>query len=531
MEKTSTLKLIFEKGPLEGETLDFNPKASRRVKIGRVVKGNTLSIKDAGISTKHLSLDFVSNKWKISDLGSSNGTFINGVSIPASKPWDLEDGDLVKIGECTSFKVSIQDEESENQVPRNPRRRGAVPVEERIEEEIERLNLGSQVENRVTRGRAKKIRALKEENLSLNKRCGDGERMEGRVEEDDGKVDNLGNIVENKVKRGRWKKFADLKNEPEIEKCDDDDKVGNLGNAVVNGVKGVRGKKTRDLKNRPENESFGIHGKDGDLDLSQEQEIVEGLTLRSTKGSDNGGKSYEKRDDGEQVGNLGNVVEKKVKRGRPKRTQNLKNETDIVSSGVQEKDGDLGLSQQAENVAERMSLRRTRSSKNDVEKVIGSSLVNEENGNARGQTRRGQVLEDEKLESAPVRALEDEKIVEEDETVADEANIVRATGKESVSSSGVKESGGEVNNESDLEKMTLGQWFDYLEVNLPKQIISETEEMIFEMQQKAKQFHDFLLQQQAEKDFKHITVRTELSEPRIACNTRPPHGNLESNNV
>ncbi|KAK6914057.1 Forkhead-associated (FHA) domain [Dillenia turbinata] len=494
MEKTSTLKLIFDEGPREGETLEFNSKATRTVKVGRVVRGNTVSIRDAGISSKHLSVDFVSNKWKISDLGTSNGTFINGVSIPASKPSDLEEGDVVKIGEYTSFKVSIQDEESENQVRRNPRRRGAVPVEEKIEEAIERLNLGSQVENLVTRGRAKNIRASKEENLGLNKRCGDGERVESG-----GKMENLGNVVENKVKRGRGKKFADLKNEPEFEKCDDGDKLGILGNAGGNGVKGGRGKKNGDLENGPENESSRIHGKGRDLGLSQEQEnVVEKLTLRSTRGSNNGLELNEKCDDGEKVGNLGNVVEKKARRGRPKRTQDLKNET--VSSGVQDKDGDLGLSQQAENVVERISLRKTRSSKNDAEKVVGSSLVNVDNGNARGRTRRGQVLEDEKLESASVMALEDEKIVEEGETVADQENIVRATGKESVSSS-VKESGGEVNEEPDLEKMTLGQWFDYLELNLPKQIRSVTEEMIFTMQQRAKQFHEFLLQQQDEKDY------------------------------
>ncbi|KAK6923525.1 Forkhead-associated (FHA) domain [Dillenia turbinata] len=95
-------------------------------------------MKDAGISPKHLSINFVSNKWKISDFDKYNGTFINGVSIPTSKPWDLEEGDVVKIGGYTSFKVSIQDEESMNQVQRNPWRRGAVSMEEKIEEAIER---------------------------------------------------------------------------------------------------------------------------------------------------------------------------------------------------------------------------------------------------------------------------------------------------------------------------------------------------------------------------------------------------------
>ncbi|KAK6925299.1 Forkhead-associated (FHA) domain [Dillenia turbinata] len=169
-----------------------------------------ISIKDAGISSKHLLVNFISNRWKISNLGMSNRTFINGISILASKPWGLEEGDIVKIREYTSFKISIQDEESANQV-----------------------------EKRVTRGHAKYIRASKEENLGLNKRCSDGERVENGVGEDGRKIENLGNVVENKIKRGRGKKFTDLKNEPEIEKCDDANKLGILGN----GVKGGRGRR------------------------------------------------------------------------------------------------------------------------------------------------------------------------------------------------------------------------------------------------------------------------------------------------
>lgn len=50
----------------------------------------------------------------------------------------------------------------------------------------------------------------------------------------------------------------------------------------------------------------------------------------------------------------------------------------------------------------------------------------------------------------------------------------------------------------DLEKMTLGEWFDYLEVCLSKQILTVTDEIILDMQKRAKQFDEFMLQQQNE---------------------------------
>jgi len=53
-----------------------------------------------------------------------------------------------------------------------------------------------------------------------------------------------------------------------------------------------------------------------------------------------------------------------------------------------------------------------------------------------------------------------------------------------------------VENWSDLEKISLGEWFDFLEVYLPKQIHDETEEIIDSMRQKAEGLCDYVIMYQ-----------------------------------
>ncbi|CAD6214393.1 unnamed protein product [Miscanthus lutarioriparius] len=103
------LTLLVKKGPCEGKTLQRRAGAAA-LRVGRVAKGNHLSVGDAGASQRHLSVEFLpppAARWAVTDLGSSNGTLLNVTPLVATIPAPLSDGDLIKIGETTVLAVSI----------------------------------------------------------------------------------------------------------------------------------------------------------------------------------------------------------------------------------------------------------------------------------------------------------------------------------------------------------------------------------------------------------------------------------------
>ncbi|RID81307.1 hypothetical protein BRARA_A03896, partial [Brassica rapa] len=120
------LKLAFVQGPRDGESLEYKPGST--IRIGRVVRGNEIAIKDAGISTKHLRIVSDSENWIIHDLGSSNGTILNSDTLDPDTPVNLRNGDVIKLGEYTSIVVSfesgvqVEEEEEEHKLPPRPRR-------------------------------------------------------------------------------------------------------------------------------------------------------------------------------------------------------------------------------------------------------------------------------------------------------------------------------------------------------------------------------------------------------------------------
>ncbi|KAL9286811.1 FHA domain-containing protein [Arabidopsis thaliana] len=135
---TPSLRLVFVKGPREGDALDYKPGST--IRVGRIVRGNEIIIKDAGISTKHLRIESDSGNWVIQDLGSSNGTLLNSNALDPETSVNLGDGDVIKLGEYTSIVVNfVIDDFQEKKLTRNNRRQANARKRIRV---LESINLG-----------------------------------------------------------------------------------------------------------------------------------------------------------------------------------------------------------------------------------------------------------------------------------------------------------------------------------------------------------------------------------------------------
>ncbi|HEU4328356.1 MAG TPA: FHA domain-containing protein [Roseiflexaceae bacterium] len=53
---------------------------------------------NSGISRRHTSLRYEGGAWLVSDLGSTNGTFVNDRQLPAHSPFVLQDKSVIRLG-------------------------------------------------------------------------------------------------------------------------------------------------------------------------------------------------------------------------------------------------------------------------------------------------------------------------------------------------------------------------------------------------------------------------------------------------
>ncbi|PON83335.1 Serine/threonine protein kinase [Trema orientale] len=394
------LKLVITKGPREGETLEYPPGST--IRIGRVVRGNNLTIKDSGISSKHISVWSESGKWIVRDLDSSNGSLLNDEALDPEVPVDLSDGDCIKIGETTSISVKIEDLDG-SRLRRNPRRGAASAAVESV------------AGNRGRRGRAAKeidenseavdVVEVGAENGNGNPRRGRGRKarvLKSVAEEEEESREVLGLGA---------KQFEDVR-------CVEEEKPGR---------RQVSSSRTRSSKN--------------------EETAVSGSVL---------GKIPENSD---AEGGVVKVGAKKT-RGGTRRKNSPQKKPDCVMIDAED-DGSIN----------RLNLGEQDCEKAFSELGVGNTGEMEDNVNAYDKN--------DNENDCGVRVIFNEA--------------------EKGSGSGCKETLDGSGKEPDLEKMTLGEWFDYLEIDLPKQIFKATEEMIMGMRLKAQRVREYMVEQKNEK--------------------------------
>jgi serine phosphatase RsbU (regulator of sigma subunit) len=96
-------------GPDAGADFRFDPSAVAI--IGRGADVN-IALTDASVSRRHAQLEFRNGAWTVQDIGSFNGTFLNGRRI--AQPSPLANGDALRIGSvhCTFADEAEMDDRS-----------------------------------------------------------------------------------------------------------------------------------------------------------------------------------------------------------------------------------------------------------------------------------------------------------------------------------------------------------------------------------------------------------------------------------
>ncbi|KAJ8441746.1 hypothetical protein Cgig2_009175 [Carnegiea gigantea] len=536
------LKLVIQKGPRNGETLEFNSKST--VRIGRVVRGNNLPIKDAGISSKHLAIEFNSDsgKWVITDLESSNGTILNTSQLKPLTPFELRNGDEIKIGELTSIRVEIVETGGEIRHRRNPRRQAAPKGE---------LDLGPKADERpnLGEGGSVTVRDLKGVDSAVN--LGRGNRK-GRGRDQSTKenvladvnaknVGNVGvdvNVEDSKPKQVRevgTRRTRNSKREGEefliliepiparrtrsmknAEKVPEYKAVDVVNHKELENVSVVESKKTRGWGRK---KKLGVECLDDLKDAT-----LENMTTRETSQlqvPDVGEPPHDEPrvdtvqqhvSEGEMTGEVSQVEVQDV-REQPHEVAAC----DTVQQYALE--GMMTMEKSQLNVADISGQPHEKPMGDTVQQYVSEDKMTEKVSELEIEEQVGGVLD---VKGQPGEQPMEDTARETDNAVGNshyEQDTCRRLESDTVLQNGrvKKTEMGEVSEElgtdacggdevqeagdvPDLGKMTLGEWFDYLQVCLPKQIHDVTNEIIVDMRKRAKQFDEFMLQQQKKED-------------------------------
>ncbi|MER2562962.1 MAG: FHA domain-containing protein [Myxococcaceae bacterium] len=102
-----TVKDAANHAPKGGEALTIALPMQISISVGRAPEAD-ISLNDGTLSGHHLTLARLSDgRWTIEDLGSTNGTTVEGLTLKVGERMPLRNGSVIKAGQVTlSFQTA-----------------------------------------------------------------------------------------------------------------------------------------------------------------------------------------------------------------------------------------------------------------------------------------------------------------------------------------------------------------------------------------------------------------------------------------
>jgi predicted component of type VI protein secretion system len=98
---SDSYRLVVRRGPQPNQVYELNKDI---LTIGRDIT-NDITINDPEVSRHHMRLTRGAGGFTLEDLGSTNGTFVNGQRLTAPRP--LSNGDLIGLGETVTLGYEL----------------------------------------------------------------------------------------------------------------------------------------------------------------------------------------------------------------------------------------------------------------------------------------------------------------------------------------------------------------------------------------------------------------------------------------
>ncbi|MCK5845221.1 MAG: FHA domain-containing protein, partial [Victivallales bacterium] len=98
------MKIFFIDGIKEGEEMSISPPG---VSIGRELD-NDIVLQEEGSSRYHAKIETDGTVWRLKDLGTTNGTKLNGEKISPTESANLSEGDKISIGKQTMLFATVK---------------------------------------------------------------------------------------------------------------------------------------------------------------------------------------------------------------------------------------------------------------------------------------------------------------------------------------------------------------------------------------------------------------------------------------